>query len=1855
MIPSIFIHMTEFPLTLNGKLDRKALPEPDFAGSSDYVAPENDMERMLCEIYAGVLGLEESAVGTADDFFKLGGDSISSIRLVNQIRQRLDLKVTVKEIFANKTIKSLCVNVLSGKRESHPDILAEQGILEGESPLLPIQEWFFGNIGKSMFQDGNHYNQSFAVSVPSLDRNILESSVAELIERHDALRFCYDNLGGGIRQYYSSGMPEVDIEYYDQNDLAMGRLPEKMEEWQRGFDIFSGTPLFKICYIGNRETGKALLMFFFHHLIIDSVSWRIIKDDLFSIYEALSVSGTVTLGSKTSSYRQWAQAVRERYDKAGEIEYWETIRRSVKTSNEKLASLSGGNDKTDRISFKKEVTRRLLRDVNDKLGTNINDILLSALALSLHKLTGLKESHVLLEGHGRENVFQNLDITNTVGWFTSMYPVVLPVNDNDIKELVAGIKESLRKIPNNGLGYGILFGYESDKLPYITFNYLGQFDNDQKQEGWSFAQMDMGKTFSDKNKDKSVISFNGGIFDGELQFHVTSTLTDEAHAELMESYKVALQAIVEGLSAEPRTYLTLSDIGGITSKGYLDEIQREKEVECVYLANSLQQGFIFHSLNLGAVDDAYHVQIAWSYLNSLDLSKLKEAWSCAQRKFCALRLRFAWKEELVQIIDKKGELEWVYNDFSKEPDKELLVAELMAGDRKRPFDLSKGNLFRVYLVKMDEEEYKCVFSSHHAIMDGWSMPILIKYIHDTYVQLVHGQPVTVSLDNAYGQAQKFLQENKSLNDEFWQSYVGKVDFREDLTSLLQSDKRNIILSEYKHIKEPREVELEITGKRYTGLKSFCSDGGFTLNAALQYCWHKLLSVYGACDTTIVGTTVAGRSLPINDIEESVGLYINTLPVIFKHRPAGVLELIQELQGIINEVNSRSDMSLASLQPGGTRLFNSLFVFENYPVEEQSGSAEISLRVDGSIEKVDYPLGVTAFEQGDRLVVKLQYASEIFDKKMVGQLLDGIELLLEQLVESPAIRSGELILVTPEDFQKLVYEWNDTFVEYPSHKTLHALFEEQAEKTPDKVAVTYDKVNLTYGELNEQANRLANYLKTKYEIKPDDLVMLCLERSDRMLVGILAALKTGAAYVPVDFSYPDDRITYIASDTKAKFILANNKYAERLERLVDTDMTGLEIIDDGSTVKRVNSFSVCNPQTETTGANLAYIIYTSGTTGQPKGVMVEHRNIVNLILSLPSKYRMENEEVILFFANYVFDTSVEQIFLSLIHGYRLLVAYREMWENSERFLDALEVENVTHIDLTPSFLAQFNIESVKSLKRVISGGEAINEQLYNRLTKAPFMFFNSYGLTETGVTSAIGSSECGANIGRAINNTTIYILDDTLSLLPIGAIGELYIGGEGISRGYLNNEEMTSQRFIKNLYKTECCVENNYNSTLYRTGDLVRYTQNGILEYVGRNDLQVKIRGFRVELGEIESKLLTIADVKQSVVIAINDGASNYLVAYYVSDVEFETRQLESLLKKELPDYMVPQLFCKLETLPLTINGKINIKKLPKVEFEIKDSIKVPTTPNEKIIAAILAEILRIDYYKINVGESFFTLGGNSILAISFLSKINKEFNSDCRISDLYKYSSISDLANSIKSTSFKPIVLFSNSKSYSNNMVMIHPGGAGCEVYASLCNQLKNRFSCLGIDSYNLYNDKKIIDLHELASFYLDELDKFIITEQTYRFIGWSLGGLIGLEMAYILESRGINNIHIYLLDTVVYDETLKKQISSQSELYNERYLESLNKYGIDINTVQSYLNAEELISKQPISGKLKNTKITLFKAKKGDESISSDMNLHIQSLMYNNIEKYVELDNLNIVLLENCSHYDILKEEEKITANIKD
>ncbi|AZS50492.1 amino acid adenylation domain-containing protein [Entomomonas moraniae] len=1618
MVPTAFVYLSAFPLNMNGKLDRKALPVPELINTASYIAPTNPTETIFCQLFANILRIDEKQIGIEDDFFKLGGDSISSIQLANRVRQNLGYYLSIKDIFNYRTIKGLSDYVIKNQHNKASQIQSEQGILAGDITPAPIQQWFFNNVTQGKYQNPAHWNQAFLIKVPQLNHTVLQLSIEKLVEYHDILRATYsDDLG-----YYQQSLP-LAFDILNVEKLSVTDIEQQLTQWQDQFNLNDG-PLYHIGYLEGYADNIARIHVAVHHLNIDAVSWRIIKHDLQAIYEYFTQQATIDetisaekiLGAKSTSYRQWVMAQQNYSSKKSsshEKAYWQNLLADFEGYQQHINQYRTNTVHKLQLTLPKEQTTRLLREANKAYHTSINDLLLTVLAKALTTLFNTPEHYVLLEGHGREKLFDDIDINNTVGWFTCMYPVKLCAQQGESVHNLIAIKDSLRSIPERGLGYGILMGYTQHPLPSVCFNYLGQFDG-QEDIQWSFSHESSGIAISANNRMTDFLSLNGGILNGQLQFNVEGYLAVDQLHTFNDVFTQQLNDLIDQLTAIDRSYLTRSDINDIISRELLDKLQTSNEVEAIYPANSLQQGFIYHAVAQGQSDSAYRIQLIWDYHNPMDAEAFKKAWQISQANYPALRSRFSWDEEFIQVIDKQSSFAWALIDLSEQTPAQQLTSleEIIQKDHQINYDLSQGQLFRIYLIKLADAHYQCLFNNHHTILDGWSVPVLLNNVHQNYLSIINQKPIVEQTDHCYLATQAFLQQKAAETEAFWNSYLSSPIEPESLDSLLKDESRHINLSDHKFIVDHQERSINFTGRQAEQLKAFCRKHDFTINALMQYCWHQQLSLHGNTKTTTVGMTVSGRNLPIDGIETSVGLYINTLPVTLNHEDGRIIDTIKLLQTHINNVNNHSNINLTKLQRSGTRLFNSLFVFENYPISE-THNEQIKLTFKEGKEKLDYPLGIVAFENAQQITLKIKYAGELFSEQAIERVLQGINLTLKQLLANPMVLVKELQLITAEEYHHLIKEQTQTVIPFPKHKLVNQLFEEQVQKTPDAWALVYEDIRFTYQELNDYANQLAHYLITTLETKPDDLIGLYLDKSEHMAIAILAILKAGAAYVPMSPQAPVERIQHMVNDTNAKAILTNAVYQDYLNQLMDSSNKVIAI-DAPTFTSKIVQGDKHNPITQTQSNHLAYIIYTSGTTGNPKGVMIEHHSLINMatlqqdILNLNPKHGQKN---VLWYSSYVFDAHAFELYNSLLNGHCLHILTEEKRLNFNALSDYITDHRIDLAFIPPALLDKNELLSIPILA---IGGESANPEVVNQYCQHETTLINLYGPTETTIwatTHPYQKVDISNNIGKANKNFYLYILDEHFRPVPQGVKGELYIGGFGVGRGYLNNTELTNRVFIANPFQSAEEKAHGYNDRLYKTGDLVRYLANGDVEYIGRNDFQVKIRGFRIELGEIEARLASHPEIKQTLVMALSNSlGTKYLAAYYVAKRALSQESLVEYLQQFLPDYMLPSAFVHLTAMPISINGKIDRKALPTPSLVLMDTYIAPTTSTEKTLADLFAELLGLTPDQVSTNSDFFGLGGDSILAIKLSSKIGKVFNKTVPINEIFTKRTIQALA-----------------------------------------------------------------------------------------------------------------------------------------------------------------------------------------------------------------------------------------------------
>ncbi|HEV3051001.1 MAG TPA: amino acid adenylation domain-containing protein, partial [Longimicrobium sp.] len=828
---------------------------------------------------------------------------------------------------------------------------------------------------------------------------------------------------------------------------------------------------------------------------------------------------------------------------------------------------------------------------------------------------------------------------------------------------------------------------------------------------------------------------------------------------------------------------------------------------------------------------------------------------------------------------------------------------------------------------------------------------------------------------------------------------------------LPTDRPRPPVQTYRGAWVPVDLSLELLER----LQALGRSEGATLFMTLLAAFQLLLSRYGGGEDVVVGSPIAGRTR--REVEELIGFFVNTL--VLRTDLSGdpsfreTLRRVREVTlGAYAHQEVPFEKLVAELQPerslNHSPLFQVLFTLQN---AEGGGAALSGLRVSGVGEelagaKFDLSLMLVATPHGLR--GGLNYSTDLFERGTVERMLGHLARVLEQVAADVDVRLSQLELLGEAERALVLEEWNDT-VEYPADRCIHELFQAQAARTPAAVAVVHEGEALSYAELNAGANQLAHFLRRR-GVGPEVRVGICLERSLEMVVAILAVLKAGGAYVPLDPAYPADRLAFTLADAGVPLVLVQESVRATLPAV-----DGVEIISLDSVADQIASESAENPESGATPDSLAYVIYTSGSTGAPKGALIEHRNVARLFSATDAWFGFGADDVWTLFHSYAFDFSVWELWGALLYGGRVIVVPLDVSRDPDAFHALVQREGVTVLNQTPSAFRQFirvdgECGGDLALRNVIFGGEALEpaslrEWVERRGAETPRLV-NMYGITETtvhvtyrplGREDVFGGS--GSPIGRAIPDLRLYVLDPARRPVPIGVPGELYVGGAGVARGYLNRAELTAERFVDDPFAP---------GRLYRTGDRVRWMADGTLEYLGRLDEQVKIRGFRIELGEIEVRLAEHPEVREAVVLAREDvPGDRRLVAYVVGAARAEA--LRAHMRQSLPEYMVPAAFVPLDRLPLTANGKVDRKALPAPELgSAEDRYVAPRTPVEEVLAGIWAEVLRLE--RVGVEESFFELGGHSLLATRVVSRVRDVFAIELPLRALFEGPTVAELA-----------------------------------------------------------------------------------------------------------------------------------------------------------------------------------------------------------------------------------------------------
>lgn len=1146
----------------------------------------------------------------------------------------------------------------------------------------------------------------------------------------------------------------------------------------------------------------------------------------------------------------------------------------------------------------------------------------------------------------------------------------------------------------------------------------------------------------------------------------------------------------------------------------MSSTSRTSALESSYPLSPTQQGMLYNSL-AAAVPGIDVEQMVCSLAEPIEPAALRRAWDVVVGRHPILRTQFRWAglDEPVQEVRAAVEIPFAQQDLRHLPlpEAKRAVEAFLIEDRRRGFRLDEAPLLRLCLFQLEDAHWELVWTFHHAILDGRSFPIVLTEVFDALDQR---GPVEVTERRPYREHIQWLRRAEAPSSEaFWREALRGFSAPTPLVGGRSVEGAPSF----------DERQLNLSPAATSELYAAANALGVTLNTLVQGAWALLLARYSGEADVVFGATRACRRTAFDGVgaDEMVGLFINTVPVrvpVVRDQP--VREFVAVLRSRWRAIFDHEHCPLSLIKswselPAGAPLFESLLVFEEYLLDtvlRQRGGAwqNRSFRL---LEQTGFPLTLAAYG-GPELLLKIEFDDRRFERAFIDRMLGHLAAILSAFASRPDDAIGDLPLLGAEERATLLVGWNDTSAPRV-HTTIDGLVEAQVDRTPDAPAVSHHGKVLSYRELDSRANRLANHLRA-LGVGTEDLVAVCCERTTDMLVAILGALKAGAAYVPLDPSYPKARIEGIVLDAKPRVILSQRSVADVLPQ----SSAQLVLLDAHGPV--IGAQSDTRPAAPRDPSRLAYVIYTSGSTGRPKGVAIEHRSTVALIEWSRGVFRDAEMRSVLFSTSICFDLSVWEMFVTLAMGGKIVVA-----QNALELPSLPERDQITLINTVPTAINELSLARAipPSVVMVNLAGEplplALAQQVYGSQASIERVM-NLYGPTEDTTYSTWVHVERGqtspVTIGKIMSNSQAYVLDPRRHPVPIGVPGELYLGGEGVARGYLNRPELTAERFVENPFAEETGHREGPGSRLYRTGDLARFLPDGQLEYLGRIDHQVKVRGFRIELGEIESVLMEHPLVKECVVVVREDEPGHkLLVAYAVSTAT--VAELHAAVSARLPDFMVPAAFVLLPELPQTPNGKVNRAALPVPELLATASSRVPPSGAvEEALVDLFASVLKLPVERIGAEDSFFELGGHSLLAVRLASRVELGFGKRLPLAALMRAATPRALAG-----------LLANEK-IAGELICINPPQAGRHSLfwcGQSFSQVRAFARHIGEDQPLFALESSFYNIKNPATHVRDVAERYakLVVEADpvgpYLLGGFCIDGFVAFEIAQILKAEG--------------------------------------------------------------------------------------------------------------------------------------
>lgn len=1547
MVPDAFVWLEAMPLTANGKVDRRALPAAAVERAASR-PPATAAEQQLAAIWRRILAVED--VGVDDNFFSLGGDSISSTQMVAAARQA-GFDLSVRDVLAHPTLAAL-----AGRLAPTPLAITAAASDEGaEVPLMPMQRRFFE-------ASAPRFEQAIVLhSDAPLDAEVLRAALADVVRRHDALRLRFPTASDGTRR-------QVVV---DADQAAIAFEPAAL-------DIEHG-PMASAVLDGDRRSLRLTV----HHLAVDGASWRSIVRDLEVAYRARLRGAAPDFGTEAASFRAWARAAAAfaASDAAtSEALYWLTEPWSVgsplQIPQADGASGSGAGEVTFMLPF------------TASRGETVQATLLAALATAWADDEPTTTLRVDLEGHGREPL-PGADGTALVGWCTALFPVRLDVDGDSFEARVRAIEHALANVPAGGRAFGLCRDLSpNDRLrralaaippAEVIVNYLGRVDGIPASASSLFTGVSLpaaSELRDDRDRPAYPLEVNayqqGGALHVALRF-------DRARVpgKWIESLAARCRALLEGVESGP------------------------------YPLTPMQQGILFHSV-LQPDAGFYIQQVVARFDGEPDVAVLRSAWDAVLQRHPSLRNAFQWAglDAPQQQPVPAARMPWHAEDWRSKPEPQF-EADLdrwLVADRARGFDLTESPLHRVQLF-LARGGCTLVWTHHHILLDGRGMFLVLHEVLEHARAIAAGQAVALPPPASFRAfAGAHGQPASPAARDYWAGELARFTERTEIPFL----SRAVDGAAY----DSQEIARALSSTVSDGLRRQARLSGVSLNLLVQSMLALQLQRLTGSRQVLFGTTVSAEL----DDQAAAGLYINTIPVPVTVAAEGTLADWLAAERSRQAARTPFDfVGLAEIQrcaavDAGESLFDLLFVFDNYPLgagllQPAAGLTPRGARV---VEQTTFPLVLSVLPNAE-IEVRLQHDAARYHPEAAASFLDGFVALLERAARKPVETPlTTLARLEGSERERVLTTWNQTAVAVPADRCVHDLVAAQVAAGPGRVAIRAAGTPMTYAELDARARQIAAALQSR-KVGRGAVVGVCAGRAADTIAALLGILYAGAAYVPLDPAFPEDRLAFMLDDAGASLTLCDATAPAALR----TRFAALAPVVD---LADIDGDAAGDPlRVQSRPSDLMYVLYTSGSTGRPKGVQIPHRAVVNLLSTMRDDPGLSADDVVLALTTFSFDIAVVEIFLTLSVGATMVMA--DQAADPRHLLRLIADEKVTLVQATPAtyrLLLEAGWEQRPGV-RAFCGGEALSKDLSHAILQRCDRLWNLYGPTETTVYSVgceIPRTDCltpGAEpIGRPLANTLAYVLDAKMEPVPVGATGELFIAGAGVGDGYRGNPALTNERFVPNPF------DPSRGAVMYRTGDRARWRPDGTLDYLGRLDYQVKVRGYRIELEEIESVLGGHPDVAHAVVTSREDRPGDTTLVAYVTprSGRMDEKALREHLRTRVPDYMVPARFVQLEQMPRTPSGKVDRRALPAPAVERRREGRAAGTPLEEEVAAIIGGVLEQDAIPVN--DSFFDLGGHSLHLLQVQTRMAERLGVNVEIVEFFRHPTVQDLAKLVE-------------------------------------------------------------------------------------------------------------------------------------------------------------------------------------------------------------------------------------------------